>query len=321
MNLSDALVLRNSPTLVLGALLASAIVACGGGSGGAISTGGNGAGSGTSGTISGTASKGPVSGAMVTAYAVNDGVKGGQLATAQTNASGDFTMTVGAYSGPMMLEVHGGSYTDEATGSRMNMLDADDMTCVLPSVTVAAGSMTTGIQVTPLTSMAQVWAQNMAGGMTMSNITMANSQIGTDYLGTGVDIVMTHPIDPTVSGSANGVSIDSKNYGMLLAAMSQEAHDLGMTQSSSAIITALMSDASDGMMDGWMGGTAIDMSGMGGMMGGGKMMSTTGTGQLATAMATFVNNLAMNKSGVISVTEMQAMMDRLNQLAASGGHL
>ena len=73
----------------------------------------------------------------------------------------------------------------------------------------------------------------------MSNITMANSHMGDDYLGTGVDIVMTHPIDPTVSESANGASIDSRNYGILLAAMSQEAHDLGMATSSSAMVTAM----------------------------------------------------------------------------------
>lgn len=310
--------LRALLVLALGALSATIIVACGGGGG---ATGSNGTGAAATGTISGTAVKGPVSGAMVRAYALNEGIKGSRLGSAQTNAGGDFTMTIGTYSGPMMLEVHGGSYMDEATGARMNMRDADDMTCVVPAVTVTAGSTMTGIHITPLTSMAQSWAQHMAGGMTASNISMANAHIGAAYLGAGVDIVMTHPIDPTVAGSANGASIDSKNYGMLMAALSQEAHDLGMATSSSAMITAMMDDASDGVMDGRMNGTAISMSGMGGMMGGGSMMSTAGTSQLATSMATFVNNLAMNRSGVTSVAEMQATMDRLNQLAASGGHL
>jgi hypothetical protein len=319
MNPENALILRTSLTATLGALTASVIVACGGGGGNA--SGGNGPGSGATGTISGTAIKGPVNGATVTAYAIVNGAKGSRLGSTQTKGTGDFTMSVGAYSGPMMLEVHGGSYTDEATGLHMNMLNTDQLTCVVPSITITAGSTVVGIQVTPLTSMAQAWAQNMAGGMTMSNVTMANSHMGDDYLGTGVDIVLTHPIDPTVSGSANGASIDSKNYGMLLAAMSQEAHDLGMTTSSSGMVTAMMDDASDGTMDGRMGGAAINMSGMGGMMGGGSMMSTAATGQLATAMATFVNDLTMNRSGVVSVAEMQAMMDRLAQLAASGGHL
>ena len=59
---------------------------------------------------------------------------------------------------------------------------------------------------------------------------------------------------------------------------------------------------------------------MGGMMGGGNMMTTAGTSQLATAMATFING-SMNRSGVTSVTEMQSLMDQMTQLAMSGGHL
>jgi hypothetical protein len=265
-----------------------------------------------------------VSGATVKAYAVDNGTKGRQLGSGQTDASGNFTMTVDAYSGPVMLRTHGGSYTDEATGARMNMLDADDMSCAIPSLIVAAGSAMTGIQITPLTSMAQAWAEHMPGGMTMTNVTTANTRVGAAYMGPGMDILMTHPIDPTVAGSANGASVDAKYYGMMLAAMSQEAHDLGMTTSSSAMVTAMMDDASDGIMDGRMGSTAINMSGMGGMMGGGNMMSAAGTSQMANAMEAFVRYNQMNRSGVTGeagVAEMQELMNQLTQLATSGGHL
>jgi hypothetical protein len=299
------------------ALAVSLLVGCGGGS---DSSGGD-AGAMTTGTLSGTATKGPVSGAAVKAFAIINGARGGELGSAMTDASGNFTMTMGAYTGPIMVQVRGGSYLDEATGVRMNMLDADELTCVVPAVTVTAGSATAGVQVTPLTSMAQAWAAHMAGGMTAANVTMANSRIGATYVGPGTDIVMMHPIDPTVAGSANGASIEAKNYGMMLAAMSQAAHDLGMTTSSSAMVTAMLDDASDGIMDGRMSGVAITMSGMGGMMGGGSMMSTAGTSQLATSMATFINNLTMNRSGVTSVAEMQSLMNQLMQLAASGGRL
>ena len=300
------------------ALAVSLLVGCGGGGSG-NSSGGPAAV--TTGTLSGTATKGPVSGAAVKAFAINNGATGSQLGSATTDASGNFTMTLDAYAGPVMLQVHGGSYLDEATGVRMNMLDADELTCVVPAVTVTAGSTTAGVQVTPLTSMAQAWAEHMAGGMTMANATMANSRIGAAYVGPNADIVMMHPIDPTVAGSANGASLESKNYGMMLAAMSQAAHDLGMTTSSSSMVTVMLDDASDGIMDGRMGGTAINMNGMGGMMGGGSMMSTVGTSQLATSMATFIGNMTMNRSGVTSVAEMQSLMDQMTQLAASGGHL
>ena len=303
--------------MTLGALSTTALVACGEGGG---SGDGSGSSSATGGTLSGTATKAPVSGATVRAYAINNGVKGGQLGSTQTDASGNFTMRVDAYSGPLMLQLHGGSFADEATGARMNMLDADDMTCAVPSISVTPGSATTGIQITPLTSMAHAWAEHMSGGMSTTNITTANMRIGAAYLGAGTDILMTHPIDPTVAGSANGASIDAKNYGMMLAALSQEAHQLGMTTSSSAMVTAMHDDAEDGTMDGATSGTPINMSGMGGRMGGGSMMPTAGTGELATAMAMFING-PMNRSGVTSVAEMQALMDQLHQLHNSGGHL
>lgn len=301
--------------MALGALSTTALVACGGGGGDSNSST-----SATTGTISGTATKGPVGGATVRAFAINNGVKGGQLGSAQTDSSGKFTMRVDAYSGPLMLQLHGGSYTDEATGTRMNMLDADDMICAVPSIRVTAGSATTGIQITPLTSMAHAWAEHMSGGMTSTNITTANMRVGAAYLGPGMDILETHPIDPTVVGSANGASIDAKNYGMMLAAMSQEAHQLGMTTSSSAMVTAMHNDAADGIMDGTMRGTPINMNGRGGMIGGGHMMSTAGTDELAAAMATFING-PMNRSGVTSVAEMQTLMDQLHHLHNAGGHL
>jgi len=315
MTTTNARYVRLLMGLALGALSATALVACGGGGGD-----GGGSTSAKNGTISGTATKGPLSGATVRAFAINNGIKGSQLGSAQTDAGGNFAMTVAAYSGPMMLQLHGGSYMDEATGTRMNLLDADDMTCVVPSVSITADSTVTGIQVTPLTSMAQDWAEHMAGGMTATNISTANMRIGAAYMGSGMDIVMTHPIDPTVVGSANGASIDAKNYGMMLAAISQEAHQLGMTSSSSAMVTAMHNDAEDGAMDGTMSGTPINMSGMGGMMGGGNMMPAAGSGELATAMAMFING-PMNRSGVTSVAEMQALMDQLHQLHNSGGHL
>jgi len=308
--------LRAYFSLPIVTLSAAILVSCGGGGAG----GNGGASSATTGTLSGTATKGPVSGGTVTAFAISNGAKGIQLGSAQTSSNGNFTMTVGAYSGPLMLQMHGGSYMDEATGTQMSMLDADDMFCVLPTISVSAGSAVAGIQITPLTSMAHSWAEHMSGGMTMPNIDTANSHVGAVYVGPGADIVMTHPIDPTVSGAANGASIEARNYGMMLAAMSQEAHDLGMSTSSSSMITAMQDDASDGIMNGMMGSDAINMGGMGGMMGGSTMMTTAGTSQLATAMATFING-PMNHSGVTSINEMQSLMDQMTRMAAAGGHL
>ena len=211
-----------------------------------------------------------------------------------------------------MLQTRGGTYTDEATGSIMSMMSGDVMYVCVPSF--AAGSALNGVQITPLTSMASALARSMTGGMTGANITAANNAVGA-YFMVG-DIMFTPPMDPTVAGSGASATQVMKNYGMTLAAMSQYAKTIGMMTSSSGIVTAMMEDASDGVMDGKMGSTSISMSGMGGMMGGGMMQATAGTSGLTTAMSAFIGS-AMNKSGV-QATDMQPLMDKL---AASNGQI
>lgn len=280
------------------------LAACGG------SSGGGGAGTpATNGTIAGTVTKGPVANATVTAFAVASGARGAQLATAQTDAQGHFAMQLETYSGPVLVAMRGGTYTDEATGATMPMETGDTMTSAVPSF--AAGSSAT-IQVTPLTSMAQTMAQAMPGGMTETNMSAANADVGSYF--SVDDILHTEPMDPLVAGSGAGATQSMKDYGMSIAAMSQYAKTLGMTTSSSGIVTAMMQDASDGTMNGMMGSRTISMGGMGGMMGGGSMPAGSGTSDLATAMSQFVGS-GMNRSGV-SMADMQPLIGKLD--ASSG---
>jgi hypothetical protein len=263
------------------------------------------------GTMSGTAVKGPVANANVSAYGVTNGAKGAQLGTARTDAQGRFTMKVGRYSGPVLMEMRNGSYTDEATNATMPMGTTDALTCVVPSF--AAGSSTT-IAITPVTSMAQAMAESMPDGMTAENIADANRMMGSYF--SVADILHTMPMDPLVAGSGATATQEMKNYGMTLAAMSQYASTLGMT-TSSGMVTLMMEDVGDGTMNGMMGSTPISMSGMGGMMGGTTMMpETSGTSELAHAMEQFVES-DMNRSGV-PMADMQPLVDKL---AASSGDI
>jgi hypothetical protein len=84
---------------------------------------------------------------------------------------------------------------------------------------------------------------------------------------------------------------------------------------SSAVITAMMSDAADGMMGGKRNGAPISM-GMAGMMGSGMMAFNAGTSSLATAMTDFMNSPA-NASG-LRISDMTQLMQKLN---ASSGRL
>ena len=101
---------------------------------------------------------------------------------------------------------------------------------------------------------------------------------------------------------------------MTLAAMSQYAKGLNMT-SSSSMVTAMMDDAADGVMDGKKGGSQISMS-MGGMMGSGVMAPAAGTSGLGAAMSTFMNSAA-NASGM-TAADMAALVQKLTH---SDGHV
>ncbi len=262
--------------------------------------------------MTGTAFMGGTSSGTVTAYAVTNGTMGPMIGSSPVDATGNFSVPLGAYAGTVMLQMTGGTFMDPATGTNMIMQSGDVLTSCVPSV--SAGSTTTGVQVTPLTSMAQAMAQNMSGGMTAANAGAANTAVG-NYFMAG-DILMTSPMDPAMAGSGSGATQDQTDYGMSIAAMSQYAKSIGMSVSSSGVVTAMMKDASDGLMNGMMGSTSIAMGGMGGgMMGGGTMMqSTAGTTGLAAAMTTFVGS-SMNRSGV-PASVMQPLIDKL---AASTG--
>lgn len=287
------------PSRALAVAAIALLAACGGGGNGTF----------TDGIIGGTGLKGPVSGAAVSAYAIAGGALGGRIGTASTDSSGNFSMSIGSYSGPVMLQMSGGTYVDEATGATMPMASGDVMTAMLP--TIAANATVSGVKLTPLTSMAQTMAQHLAGGLTDANINAANAAVGNYFMVS--DILHTPPMNPLAAGSGTGASQDSIHYGMAMAAMSQYAKDLGMG-TSSAMVTAMMSDASDGTMDGMMSGVAVMMGGMG--MGGSMMPTHAGTAGLANAISTFTGS-ARNVSGVPLAT----MQSLINKLSSSSGQI
>ncbi len=285
--------------LIPTALLLLLAAGCGGGESVLVA----GVGSGGTGFISGAITKGPVGNASINAYAINGGQMGARIGSATSDVNGNFSMAIGSYAGAVMLQAGGGSYTDEATGAPMAMALGDVMTAVMP--TVAAGANNTGIQVTPVTAMAQAMAQHTTGGMSETNIAAANLAMGKRFAVS--DILHVAPMNPLVSGSGTGASQDAQNYGMTLAAMSKYAQTLGLS-SSSTLVTAMMNDAGDGVLDGKAGGALVQM---GGMSGGMMLPTNAGTSGMAEAMNTFMYS-TQNKSGVITT-------DLVNQLNGDTG--
>lgn len=176
-------------------------------------------------TVAGVASKGPLSGATLCAYAITGGTKGAAIGSCvQSAASGAYTLDLGTYTGPVLLEATGGSYVDEATGTTVTL--ATPLRSVLSNF--AGGS--TSAAVTALTELAYQLAAAAAGGLSAANIQSALATVQSNF---GVaDILTTQPVD-ALSLPA-GAAADQKAYALALATVSQylKAQPAGATLAS-----------------------------------------------------------------------------------------
>ena len=122
----------------------------------------------TTSTLNGVASKGPIKSGSVKVYALEaDGAKGALLGTGTTGADGSYSVDIGSYTGDVVVEVSGGTYTDEATG-------ATDTPNTLLRAALSGVSGTVTIAVTPLTEIAVQYAEDPN---TETSIDAANSLV------------------------------------------------------------------------------------------------------------------------------------------------
>ncbi|MGD0282898.1 MAG: serine hydrolase domain-containing protein [Dissulfurispiraceae bacterium] len=182
-------------SLLLMFIAAFALTACGGSSGGSGTT-----------VVSGVASKGLIQGATVSVASYAGGATGTTLGSSQTLSDGSYSVSIGSYSGPVLVTVTGGSYKDETT------LKNTALTIPLHAIySNASGNVS--IMVTPLTEEAYQYAQVKFGSnLTTYNMDFANAKIS-NYA--GFDIIATSPVDPTSAASASAPEA-SKEYGIYL---------------------------------------------------------------------------------------------------------
>ena len=182
--------------------------------------GGGGNGAGGSVTISGVVAQGPVSGGDVKAYAIKDGqidrsVALGAGKTA-TDGSGAYTLTLApAPTGPMVVEVSGGTYTDEVSGTT-------GVTMKTP-LRAAVSSVADGakIAVTSLTHLAVEQVEGI-GVYTTVNIDDSNAQIARFFQIS--DLITSLPFDPTKPAPADATN-DQKKHAAALGVFSQLVND------------------------------------------------------------------------------------------------
>ncbi len=209
--------------------------------------------------ISGAVDDAFVLNATVTAYTVSSAgvvgacvtaASGSGCATATTNGNGIYSINLGSYAGPVLLESTGGSYTDTVTGQTVNIPGSLVLSVFLSSV--APGTTTITGEINGLTTIAaQMALQQMAQGTAAAAAaTSANTNVQNIFGGLA-NIISTALIDPTQSNcgtaTANQASFDAS---LILAGISQLASQNGVT--SIQLMLALEEDISDGQFDGML---------------------------------------------------------------------
>lgn len=196
------------------------ISGCGGGSGGSTSDATN-APPAQSNSISGVASKAPINGGTVNAYKITNNTKGDLIVSSTTDADGGYSLNLGTYSGPVLLETSGGSYTDEATGNSTSIPANAPMHAVIPNA-----SGVKNVAITPFTELAY---QLAGSSLTATAITSANKIVSDQFK--VYDIISVQPVQPSSAALAalpNTIQgSDQKDYTLALATFSQLASSQG----------------------------------------------------------------------------------------------
>src|SRR6266568_8426614 len=140
----------------------------------------------TTAIISGMVSKGPINAGKVAVFAIRNGTADttAPIAQGNTDKNGNYSIDLGAYTGPILVEATGGSYTDEVSGAKV--------TLKTPLRSLRSGSVigTNLTAVTPLTELAYKKVAG-AGAVTNASIDDANAKIAAFF--TLNDIVSTLP--------------------------------------------------------------------------------------------------------------------------------
>jgi len=161
--------------------------------------------------ISGLASKGPINKGTVKVFAIRNGAVDttAPVGQGETDAVGNYSVDCGGYKGPVMVEVAGGTFTDEVSGATVALKS--------PLQAVVA-DVTTGVEtvaVTPLTHLACKRAKGHPA-ITPDIINESNASVATTF--NVADIVSTLPV-------AGGSDAKQKKYAAACGSFSQLANN------------------------------------------------------------------------------------------------
>jgi Kelch motif/Galactose oxidase, central domain len=220
--------------------------------------------------LSGTAVQGPMVASTVTAYAVDPatGADLQVLATAKTDASGNFTVKILSRASPLRLAVTGGSFISEADGSTVSQ--PRRVTALLPGAT----SDISGISINPLTRFVNALTiGRLQTGHTTFAAALSNATATIEsYYSLSTDPGRLLP-DYTVSG----IGTDAGKLGLILGALINEDQHL-CPGNPGELVTALALDIVSGVFNGRHDGLPVPYCG-------GELPAIAGTSDFRDALA------------------------------------
>jgi hypothetical protein len=193
--------------------------------------------------VSGVASKGPIKGGTIKVFAIRGGIedRSTPLGQGPTTDNGNYTIDIGAYTGPILVEATGGSFTDEVSGAAVTMK------APLRAVFSNASAGTQAMAITPLTELAYKKAVGAGALLTNTSIDDANANVSSYFKLT--DIISTLP-------QAGGGSDDQKKYAAVLASFAQYvSNNKNKTESLDDALSRLITQIGDEVKN--LGGFSI----------------------------------------------------------------
>jgi len=205
--------------------------------------------------------------ATVTAYPVSStGVVGGCIqstpatspvscATATTNSSGTYTINLGTYTGAVLLQATGGTYTDLGTGQTVPLPSALTLSALLPAV--APGTSVLTAQINPMTTLVAQLALQQASQGTALAAAAANADAAVGgYFGGLSNLVGTLILDASNANCSAGATQANFDASLILDGIAELASTYKVT--SGALVAAIIQDVvSDGTFDGLASGVPI----------------------------------------------------------------
>lgn len=167
------------------------------------------------GVLEGKAVDALIIGGTLSVYSWENGVKGQLLGSTITDQTGNYSLSIQTPSKPVLLELVGGHYIEEASGRRVDLNSRHK----LRAVTYYESGQSLSVMVTPWTNVAAAFAQYQmrTQGLNANNaITSSASALAAIV---DVDILNTVPWDVTHE-SSESIFTDELKYGITLAAAS-----------------------------------------------------------------------------------------------------